>query len=122
VQKENRLTRREDFNKVYRYGKSAANHQFVVYVMNRHSASAGDGFRLGISVSKKVGNAVVRNRLRRRIKEIVRLNREKLVLKKDFILIVRKPAADLEYADMEKSILHVLKRAELLVKKGQPSG
>lgn len=70
MQKENRLTRRVDFNKVYRYGKSAANHQFVVYVMNRHSASAGDGFRLGISVSKKVGNAVVRNRLRRRIKDV----------------------------------------------------
>lgn len=120
MQKEYRLTRREDFNKVYRHGKSAANHQFVVYVLNRYSGQTGDGFRLGISVSKKVGNAVVRNRLRRRIKEIVRLNREKLVSRKDFILIVRKPAAEMEYAEMEKSILHVLKRADLLVKKGQP--
>lgn len=122
MQKEYRLTRREDFNKVYRHGKSAANHQFVVYVLNRHPAAAGDGIRLGISVSKKVGNAVVRNRLRRRIKEIVRLNRERLVPRKDFILIVRKPAADLAYAEMEKSILHVLKRADLLLKKGPPPG
>jgi ribonuclease P protein component len=117
VQRANRLTRREDFNKVYRHGKSSANHQFVVYILNRHSPAAGDGFRLGISVSKKVGNAVVRNRLRRMIKEIVRLNGEKLVQRKDLVLIVRKPAAEMEYAEMEKSILHVFKRAGLLVKK-----
>lgn len=117
MQKENRLTRREDFNKVYRHGKSSANHQFVVYVLNRHPSIPGEGFRLGISVSKKVGNAVVRNRLRRMIKEIVRLNGDKLAPRKDLILIVRKPAAEMEYAEMEKSILHVFKRADLFIKK-----
>lgn len=117
MQRENRLTRREDFNKVYRHGKSSANHQFVVYVLNRHTAaSSEESFRLGISVSKKIGNAVVRNRLRRMIKEIVRLNGDKVAPRKDFILIVRKPAAEMEYDEMQKSILHVLKRADILIK------
>lgn len=117
MQRENRLTRREDFNKIYRHGKSSANHQFVVYVMRQPASIEGEGFRLGISVSKKIGNAVVRNRLRRMIKEIVRLNGEKVAPRTDMILIVRKPAAEMEYAEMEKSILHVLRRADILVKK-----
>lgn len=122
MQRENRLTRREDFNKVYRYGKSSANHQFVVYVLNQPASVPGESFRLGISASKKVGNAVVRNRLRRMIKEIVRLNGERLAPRKDLILIVRKPAAEMEYAEMEKSILHVLKRADVLLpRKSQTS-
>lgn len=120
VQKENRLTRREDFNKIYRYGKSAANHQFVVYYMPQPAALPGRTFRLGVSVSKKLGNAVVRNRLRRMMKEIVRLNGERIVPRTDFILIARKPAAEMDYQEMEKSILHVLKRAALLERKSGP--
>jgi ribonuclease P protein component len=117
VQKENRLTRREDFNKVYRHGKSSANHQFVVYMMAQPAAVEGNSYRLGISVSKKVGNAVVRNRIRRLLKEIVRLNGDKIAPRTDMILIARKPAAEMEYAEMEKSVLHVLKRAGLLARK-----
>lgn len=118
VQREHRLTRREDFNKVYRYGKSSANHQFVVYSLNRPAhVCEEEGYRLGISASKKVGNAVVRNRLRRMIKEIVRLNGDKVVKGKDLILVVRKPAVEMDYAAMEKSVLHVLKRGDLLIKR-----
>lgn len=117
MQKENRLTRREDFNKVYRYGKSAANHQFVVYFMAQPAAVEGNGFRLGISVSKKVGNAVVRNRIRRLVKEIVRAHGDKIAPRTDMILIARKPAAEMEFAEMEKSVLHVLKRAGVIGKK-----
>lgn len=119
MQRENRLTKREDFNKVYRHGKSSANQQFVVYYMKRPGfvQQADRDFRLGISVSKKVGNAVVRNRLRRMIKEIVRHNGDRIVGQTDLILIARKPAADMEYKEMEKSILHVLRRASLFERK-----
>jgi len=110
VEKTFRLAKREDFNKVYRYGKSMANHQFVLYYLPQPKI---EQFRLGISVSKKVGNAVVRNRLRRMIKEIVRLNKEQLAIQYDYILIVRKPAADMDYAQMEKSIFHVIRKASL---------
>ncbi|MFC4601324.1 ribonuclease P protein component [Cohnella hongkongensis] len=106
-----RLRKREDFNTVYRYGKSFANSQFVVYWRKR--APTGT-FRMGVSASSKLGGAVVRNRLRRMVKEIVRLNAAKLQEDIDLILIVRKPALSLSYKEMEGSILHVLRKAGLL--------
>ncbi|RAV19528.1 ribonuclease P protein component [Paenibacillus contaminans] len=110
MHREYRLAKREDFNHVYRRGKSVANQQFVLYAMAQPKQ---EHFRLGVSVSKKIGNAVVRNRIRRMMKEIVRLHIPEIDGGVDFIIIARKPAADLEYAQMEKSIMHVLKRAKL---------
>ncbi|MHC2182952.1 ribonuclease P protein component [Paenibacillus sp. PvR148] len=114
VEKKNRLTKREYFDKVYRHGKSAANHQFVLYYKVQPKQ---EPFRLGVSVSKKLGNAVVRNRIRRLLKEIVRLNAARIPGGYDLIIIARKPAAEMDYHDMEKSVLHVLKRASLLLRK-----
>ncbi|MDF2720769.1 MAG: ribonuclease [Paenibacillus sp.] len=111
MQRELRLTRREDFNKVYRYGKSAANLQVVIYALPN---SKIERFRMGVSVSKKLGSAVVRNRIRRVMKEIVRHNAERIRPHYDFIVIGRKPVAEMDYAQMEKSLLHGLKRAQLL--------
>ncbi len=105
-----RLRKREDFNTVYRYGKSFANSQFVVYWRKR--APTGT-FRMGVSASSKLGGAVVRNRLRRMVKEIVRLNAAKLQEDIDLVLIVRKPALSMAYKEMEGSILHVLRKAGL---------
>jgi ribonuclease P protein component len=113
VEKKYRLAKREDFNKVYRYGKSMANHQFVLYYL---PLLGNDDFRLCVSVSKKVGNAVVRNRLRRMMKEIVRLKKESMAPHYDYILIARKPAAEMDYQEMEKSIFHVIRKAGLLKK------
>jgi ribonuclease P protein component len=110
VDKQYRLTKREDFNKVYRYGKSMANQQFVLYYLAQPGV---EEFRLGVSVSKKVGNAVVRNRLRRMMKEIVRLNKEKMTPHYDYILIARKPVLEMDYQAMEKSIFHVIRKAML---------
>lgn len=107
-----RLRRREDFNVVYRYGRSFANSQFVVYWRKRGEKGT---FRMGVSASSKLGGSVVRNRLRRMVKEIVRLNAGKLLDDMDLILIVRKPAVSLPYKEMESSILHVLRKAGLLV-------
>jgi ribonuclease P protein component len=106
-----RLRKREDFNVIYRYGRSFANSQFVVYWRKRSQIGS---FRMGVSASSKLGGAVVRNRLRRMVKEIVRLNAAKLLEDTDLILIVRKPALSLPYKEMEGSILHVLRKAGLL--------
>jgi ribonuclease P protein component len=114
VNKEHRLAKREDFSKVFRYGKSVANQQFVVYVLPQ---PRNDHFRLGVSVSKKLGNAVVRNRLRRMMKEIVRQNKELVTGVYDFIVIARKPVADLEFDEMEKNLMHVMRKAGLIAKR-----
>ena len=111
MQRKLRLRNREDFSRIYRQGRSFANSQFVVYWRKRPET---EQFRLGISASSKLGGAVVRNRLRRMVKEIVRLNAHKLNDETDLILIVRKPALSLPYIEMEKSVLHVLRKAGLL--------
>ncbi|AWB46721.1 ribonuclease P protein component [Paenibacillus sp. CAA11] len=111
MHKKLRLRNRADFGRVYRFGKSFANRQLVVYWSTKHEV---ERFRLGVSVSKKVGNAVVRNRMRRLIKEIVRQHKEKLIDHVDIIFIVRKGAVDMEYRELEKSVLHALRKASLL--------
>ncbi|WP_438433611.1 ribonuclease P protein component [Gorillibacterium sp. sgz500922] len=106
--KEHRLRKREDFNRVYRRGKSTANLQFVLYFLPQREPGP---FRLGVSVSKKLGNAVVRNSIRRRMKEIVRLNADKIQPGLDVVIIARKPVASMDYAEMERSLLHVIRRS-----------
>jgi len=105
-----RLRSKEDFNRIYRQGRSFANSQFVVYWRRMPEPGL---YRLGISVSSKLGGAVVRNRMRRMIKEIVRHNGSRIVEGTDLILIVRKPALSLPYIEMERSVLHVLRKAGL---------
>ena len=63
------LKRNSDFQRVYREGKSYANHYLVLYVLQNQT----ERNRLGISVSKKVGNSVVRHRMARLIRESYRL-------------------------------------------------
>ena len=73
-----------------------------------------NSFALACLLSKKVGNAVVRNRLRRMMKEIIRLKKENMTPHYDYILLARKPVVEMDYAEMEKSIWHVIRKASLL--------
>jgi len=116
VQKRLRLKKREDFSKVFKHGKAAANHQLVVYYKPSHAA---ESFRVGISVSKKIGNAVVRNTMRRRLKEIVRQMEDKIAKHVDIVIIVRKPAVEMHYSELRRSVNHVIKRAGLIRGPGQ---
>lgn len=67
--KRGRISRSADFDAVYQRGKSASNRHLVVYVFAREDAPAGEPARLGISVSKKVGGATERNRIKRVVRE-----------------------------------------------------
>lgn len=100
MHKKLRLRNRADFSRVYRHGKSFANHQFVVYWFSKKEV---ERFRVGVSVSKKVGNAVVRNRMRRLVKEIVRHHEPEIAGGLDMVFIVRKGALSMEYAELEKA-------------------
>ncbi|HEY8528733.1 MAG TPA: ribonuclease P protein component [Paenibacillaceae bacterium] len=110
MQRRLRLRSRKDFCRVYRDGRSVANSRFVVYWRRR---SEPGPFRLGVSASARLGKAVVRNRARRMVKEIVRLNADKLQDQVDLVIIVRKPALELDFWEMEKSVLHLLRKAGL---------
>ena len=97
------LKKNRDFQNVYRRGKSFANKYLVMYVIENHM----DRNRLGISVSKKVGNSVVRHRLTRLIRESYRLNEESFQCGYDFVVIARPSAKDKSYYDIESALLHL---------------
>lgn len=100
------LKKNSEFKKVYRNGKSAANRYLVLYKV----PNGGLERRFGFSISKKVGKAVCRNRLRRILKEICRLNLARFPDGHDFIFIVRQPSCNQEYHQLEKHVWHVLGR------------
>ncbi len=99
-----------DFRKVYKHGKSFANKYLVMYILDNKS----DFNRVGFSVSKKVGKATVRNKVKRRIRECFRLNCDGRMKKGyDLVFIARVSSKDTEYEDIEKSVKNLVKKAKL---------
>ncbi len=97
------LKKNADFSRVYKRGRSKANRSLVMYILKRQDQTN----RLGISVSKKVGNSVIRHRIKRRMKEIYRLNEEKFGTGYDIVFIARNAAADASSAELQKSMMHL---------------
>ena len=99
-----------EFRRIYRKGKSAVSPQLVIYCQrNRRGHS-----RLGVSVSTKLGCAVVRNRVRRRIREIYRLNKAKMLPGYDLIVVDRVRAVETDYQKLDRTYLRLLEQLDLL--------
>lgn len=96
---------------MFQRGKSAANKQFVVYSAMQEEKAA---FRAGISVSKKIGNAVIRNRVKRLIREAVARMETMIPRGVDLVIIARPGVESLSLQEIEQSLLHVLKRAKVI--------
>jgi ribonuclease P protein component len=98
--KRGRLSRSADFERVYRQGRSVGNRFLVLYAFPRASAGVGadgspDGPRLGLSVSRKVGGAVERNRVKRLLREAFAVEAERLPMDHDVVVVARPEARDL---------------------------
>ncbi|GLY08793.1 ribonuclease P protein component [Bacillus badius] len=109
-----RIKKDSEFQSVFKSGKSFANRQFVVYM---YQNELNVPFRIGLSVSKKIGNAVTRNRIKRHVRQSFTELKEDIVPGHDFIVIARKPAADMNGSEIKKSLIHVLKRARAFNKR-----
>lgn len=97
------LKKNSDFQYVYQNGKSYANKYLVMYVVNMDRQET----RIGISVSKKVGNSVVRHRFARLVRESFRLNQDKLKNGYDIIVVARAAAKDKKFDKIESAFLHL---------------
>ena len=116
MQRRQRLTGSKRFSQIHIGGSSAANRLLVI----RYLTNGGNCSRFGFLVSKRVGNAAVRNKVKRRLREAVRLNPVKAGW--DAIFIVRRGAGSAKYQDLKDAIDNLLQRANLVDEPPQPTG
>ena len=110
MRKEERLTKSSQFGAVFNHGKSWVNDLMVLKAM----PNGLEFSRFGFVASKKVGNAVVRNRTRRLLREAARLTPVESGW--DIVIIARKGAVGTRYRDVEPAFAELLRRAGLLVR------
>lgn len=110
-----RLKRKQDFKKVYNYGNSVVNRELVLFILENKRV---DSYRFGISVSKKIGKAVTRNRVKRLIKEAINslLKEYSLDNHNDLVIIARKPTSQMELHQFEKSLRDLFRKAKIFKK------
>lgn len=102
-----------DFRIVYNRGKAFSNNLFVIHIL-RNRKNYNEINRLGISISKKVGKSVIRNKIRRRVYEVYRLNLHKLKKGYDIVFVARSNSKDKNYYDIEKSVCNLLRKSLML--------
>ena len=97
------LKKNRDFQSVYRRGKSYGNKYLVMYLLPNQTESN----RIGISVSKKVGNSIVRHHLTRLIRESYRLHEENFQRGYDMVVVARTAAKDKTYQEIESALINL---------------
>lgn len=109
--KQHRLTKERDFKRVNASGRSFFSPQFKL----RHIANSLEVSRFGIVTSTKLSKkAVERNRIRRQVSEVLRLNNDKITSGQDVIIWVKTPALNKDYQELEEKLLGLLNKAKLL--------
>jgi len=106
------LKKNYEFKRLYSRGKSAASKFAVVYCL--HSGRAEN--RLGVTVSTKLGSAVHRNRIRRRFKEIYRLNEHSVRAGYSIVLVARQQSRYAGWKELESSVLSLFEKLGLLIR------
>ena len=99
------LKSNSDFTIVYKKGRSKANRYLVVYVLENESSIN----RLGVSISKKVGNSVYRHYFKRCVKESYRLHEKMFNSGLDIVVLARQGAKGIKYRDIESALMHLMR-------------
>ena len=114
MKKEFRIKKNKEFQSVFKKGQSFANRQFVIYKLEK---AEQEHFRIGLSVSKKIGNAVKRNQIKRYVRQAFLELEGMLENKYDYVIIVRKPVAEMSFEEVKNSLVNILKIAKVLSRK-----
>lgn len=125
MQRRHRLTASADFQIVRQRGRSFASPSLVVYARpNADARSSSDlaPLRVGISVGKRYGSAVARNRFKRRIREIVRHRLDLLAPGWDLVFVARPRAGSASFGELETATETVLRRAGVLASRREGTG
>lgn len=103
------LKKNEDFRRCYQQGRSWADRYLILYVRSNGT----DRNRIGISISKKIGNSVVRHRFCRLVRESYRLHEQQFDSGSDIVVMARRQAGSANYHEVESALLHLMKKAGL---------
>jgi ribonuclease P protein component len=98
------IKKNREFRQVFARGRYSSDRLLVVY----RAANGSGRRRFGVTVSRKLGGAVVRNRVRRRLKEICRLNQEVFPSGYDYVIVARPPAAECDHQVLAGSLLKLV--------------
>ena len=110
LKKENRLQKNRHFQYVYKKGEKVySKNLFVVFVVTKMKKP-----KIGFVVNNKVGDAVTRNKVKRRLREIVRLNIDKISNKYNYIIFAKSGIADLDYKELEIEVLNCFNKGNLI--------
>lgn len=105
-----RLHRKGDFLKVYREGEKQVGRAFVCYVVRQE----GQGRKIGFAVPRKVGGAIVRNRVKRYLREAYRSQRPELVDDVFMVVVARPASAQLTYDECREAVRHLFREGKVL--------
>ncbi len=108
------LKQNHEFRRLYQKGKSAVSPYFAVYCRKTSRPES----RLGITTGVRLGHAVQRNRVRRRIRELYRTNEKRLAPGYDIVVVARTRAIFGRYAELERSFLSLMRRLGVLIPGG----
>lgn len=111
------LKESRDFARIKEKGRSQAGRFFVLALLRNEDLT---DFQFGLVTSKRLGKAVVRNRLRRQLREIIRANRAEIAPGWQFVTIARWRAADAPFSELEQDWVRLARRQGLLLKKSAP--
>lgn len=109
LKKNNRLKKKKEFNYIYKKGSVIHSTSFTIHYVRAFRPYA----QIGISISKQVGNSVVRSRVKRIISESCRLNIDKFAIK-NYVITAKPIAAEKKSKDIESELIKVLKKNDLL--------
>lgn len=105
MKKKNIVKEKKDFDRTFKLGKQIKSKYAFLYTYDTNN-----NYRFGICVSKKLGNAVVRNKLKRQVKDII--DKSKLHFdSKDYIIILKKSAVGTEYLNLKEDLVNLLKKS-----------
>ena len=106
MKKRNIVKTKRDFNNIINNGICIKNKYYVIYFLNNNKNY--DNF--GISVGKKIGNAVIRNKYKRKIRSIIDVYRKDFINGRDYIIILRSSALSISFQEMKESLILLLRK------------
>lgn len=111
IKKSFRVKKSGDFDALFKAKNSFANRAFIIYQRKNELTH----FRVGLSVSKKLGNAVTRNRVKRHIRAALReITADSELIDADFIIIARKGVESYDFAAVKKNLSHLLRKSNVI--------